>query len=243
MWYEPIQTVNILGVNIQVWGLMLGIGSVAGWYLFDYNLWWRKIKFDSSWLVFGFIVTSLVGARLLHVVLHWGYYGQNWLEIHRFWEGGMASYGSILGLIYVFLFLYKSEKRQDILDAAAPALLLALFLARTGCFLINDHFGRLANLPWAINSLGDGMRHPISLYYLMAAGVAFVVFSYLYYQKKFPGRLLWLMLIIYPAYRVLLDIFFKEFQGDSVSYYATILTSLAIIIVAFWQFIVVKYRR
>jgi len=243
MWYEPIQTLNILGVNVQVWGMMLGLGAVAGWYLFDYNLWWRKIKFDSSWLVFGFIIVSLVGARLLHVVLHWGYYGQNWLEIHRFWEGGMASYGTILGLIYVLIFLRSSERRQDILDAAVPSLFLALFLARTGCFLINDHFGKLVDLPWAINSLGDGLRHPISLYYLLMAGLSFVVFSFLYYRKIWAGRLIWVMFMFYPFYRVILDILFKEYQGDVISYYATIVLSICLISIAFWRFMVVKYRR
>jgi len=243
MWFHPIQTLNFLGFNIQVWGLMLGLGAIAGWYLFDYNIWWRKIKFDSSWLVFGFIICSLIGARLLHVILHWDYYSQNLLEVHQFWLGGMASYGVLLGIVYVFWFLRHKQEKNDILDAAVPALFLALFLARTGCFLINDHIGRITTLPWGIDSLGDGMRHPISLYYMLGALVSFIIFSFWYYRGVFRGRLIWLMLMIYPLYRLLIDLTAKDWQGDNFSYYVLIGLTITLIIIAFWRFRVLRYER
>lgn len=223
--------------------MMLGLGAVLAWYLFDYNLWWRKIKFDSSWLVIGFIILSLVGARLLHVGLHWGYYQNNLLEIHQFWQGGMASYGVVIGLGYVIFVLRKEEFFQDILDAAVPSLFLALFVARTGCFLINDHFGKLTDWPWGIDSLGDGLRHPISMYYFILAGVSFLVFSHLFYREKFRGRLMWLMLIFYPLYRLVIDLMFKDFQADNISYFATITVSVLLMIIAIWQFMVLKYKE
>ena len=46
------------------------------------------------------VVLGIVGARLYHVLTHWGDYfgpGKNLLEVFAFWNGGIAIFGSLIG--------------------------------------------------------------------------------------------------------------------------------------------------
>ncbi|MFA4930657.1 MAG: prolipoprotein diacylglyceryl transferase family protein [Patescibacteria group bacterium] len=233
MWYQSIQTLSIGGLQIQVWGLMLAVGSILGWWLFDYNLLWRKIKIDTSWLVLGFIFFSLVGARLIHVGLNWSLYSNDWLSIFWLWQGGMASYGAfIFGICFIWFYrrwYIKSGQQIDFIDATVPAMCLVLMMARVGCFLINDHIGKVADLFWSIWVMGS-MRHPLSMYYVLLDFFLFVLTLNFYYQSIMRGRLLWLVLIIYGVGRLLIDWLYKDFMGDNLSFGATMVVSLIFVI-------------
>ena len=233
MWYEPIQTINIWGLQIQVWGLMLALGVVFAWYLLDYNLLWKGLKLDTSWVMTGFVISSLVGARVVHVLLNWHLYQSDWWEILRFWNGGMASFGAyIFGFTFLLLYLKKRKINFGVfLDASAGPMFLALFLARTGCFLINDHIGKATNIFWAIESYGT-LRHPISLYYMLIALVIFGVVSYCFYTGRCKNKILWLAVLVYVILRLLVDWFFKDFFSDHISLMATIVAGLVLGLVA-----------
>lgn len=231
MWFEPHHTIQFWGITIQVWGLMLAIGTILAWYLFDYNLIWRKIKLDSSVLILGFVLFALVGARFFQVILFWDYYRDNLWEIPKIWEGGLASYGAyFFGIGWLIYYVRRQAQRNDILDAATVSALLGLALARFGCFLIDDHLGKPTNLPWAIWS-NDELRHPISLYYFGSNMVLFAVSAWLFYQNKLRGQLLWWALICYGIIRVVIDILFKDFEGRSINMWGTYGASAIFVII------------
>jgi len=239
MWYQSVQTIDLWGIKIQVWGLLLAIGTMLAWFLFDYNLLWRRIKHDSSWVMSGFIISALAGARLMQIILDWGYYSRNPEKILAIWEGGMASYGAyILGFTFLWLYIKKYVKQKtDFLEAAIGPMFLALMVARTGCFIINDHLGKLGDWPWSIAVYGE-MRHPLSLYYVLLSFILFTFFSYLFYQKKYRGYLFWLAIAMYSGLRLTIDLFWKDWQGNQASFYGTIITSvvfIAIGVVKIWH--------
>ncbi|MBU0648477.1 prolipoprotein diacylglyceryl transferase [Patescibacteria group bacterium] len=233
MWYHSIQTFDLFGITVQVWGLMLAVGVILGWYLVDYNLWWRQIKHDTSWVVLCFVFSAIVGARLVHVLIEWDSYRNNLWSVLAVWQGGMASYGAIIfGFGFLAIYIFKRVKeRADFWDAAVTPLFLTLFLARTGCFMINDHLGKIANLPWSIVIWGES-RHPISLYYMLIALFMFALSSWLYYQNLQRGRLIWLGLGVYALLRVLVDVVAKDFEGNMDSWYVTVWGGALMILVA-----------
>lgn len=244
MWYQSVQTIDFWGIHVQVWGLLLAVGVMAAWFLFDYNLLWRRIKHDSSWVMSGAIVAGLLGSRILQIFLDWEYYSKNPVKMLAIWEGGMASYGAYI-LIFGFLFWYIKKyvkAKIDFLEAGIGPMFLALLFARTGCLIINDHVGQLTSLPWAILVFGQ-YRHPLSLYYVILDLFLFSVFSYLFYQKKYRGYLFWMATGTYGLLRVVIDLLWKDWQGNMASYYGTILASVFFLIFSLIQIWIIWQKK
>ena len=100
-----------------------------------------------SWAVPG----GIIGARLVHVIDNWDFYGDSPLDIIYFWEGGVALFGAILGgaftgVVYALLRGYPMAKLADL---AAPALLIAQAVGRVGDVINGEHFSNPTDLPWS----------------------------------------------------------------------------------------------
>ncbi len=245
MWYEKIHIteLGIFGARVQVWGLMLAIGVLAGWFLFDFIMLKKRIKFDSSWLVLGIVISGIIGARLLQVMIDYQYYFDNPSEIVAVWNGGLTSYGAVISIsLFVWWYVnrYYKFERKVFWDAMALSAMLGLFFARVGCFLINDHIGKIASLPWSIYVLGD-FRHPIALYYALNALVIFAVMMFLFIRKIWSGKLIYLTMIVYGLNRTIIDIWAKDFVGDNVRFWLTII--LGCLLAGFGICLILRERK
>jgi phosphatidylglycerol:prolipoprotein diacylglycerol transferase len=84
------------------------------------------------------------------------------LGIFRVWDGGMASHGGILGLV-VFSAIYARRHRiswagiGDNLVAVAP---IGLFFGRLANFINGELYGRITNVPWAVQFPAELLDHP-----------------------------------------------------------------------------------
>jgi phosphatidylglycerol:prolipoprotein diacylglycerol transferase len=99
-----------------------------------------RVRFDAGlWSLLG----GLLGARIVFVLAHLGYYGSNPLEILQIWQGGLSWSGAAVGAPLA-LFVYTSVRKRpfwDLADAlAAPSALLALGLW-VGCQLDHCAYG------------------------------------------------------------------------------------------------------
>lgn len=122
--------------------------------------------------VFDFIVWSLVlgilGARLYHVVTHWGDYigpGKNPLEIFAFWNGGIAIFGALLGGALGVLIASRLTgiRFYSFADALVPGLLLAQAVGRLGNWFNHELFGGPTTLPWGLEIESSNPAFPIGL--------------------------------------------------------------------------------
>lgn len=106
------------------------------------------------------IIGGIVGARLVHVIDRWDYYGDNLIQAVELWNGGIALLGSIIGgfiagAIYARLQGYPIGKLADL---AAPALLIAQTIGRIGDVINGEHVSKVTDLSW-----GFVYSHPLSL--------------------------------------------------------------------------------
>ena len=114
-------------------------------------------------LIYG-TICGIIGARLYYCIFEWDYYGQHPAEIIKIWNGGLAIYGGIIGGIFAAFITSKVRKLNflNLLDCAAPALLVGQGIGRWGNFANQEAFGTNTNLPWGMWS--EKVKHYIDLH-------------------------------------------------------------------------------
>src|SRR5690606_14773960 len=101
------------------------------------------------------VVLGIIGARLYHVLTHWGDYfgeGKDLFKVLAFWEGGIAIFGSLIGgALGVFIASRLTGIRfWSFADALVPGLLLAQAAGRLGNWFNHELFGGPTTLPWGL---------------------------------------------------------------------------------------------
>ncbi|MCX6395384.1 MAG: prolipoprotein diacylglyceryl transferase [Propionibacteriales bacterium] len=168
------------------------------------------------------VPAGLVGARLYHVITdHQLYFGpgKDAVDALKVWHGGLGIWGAIAGGVLGGLFACRHYgiKVRPMLDALAPALLLAQVIGRFGNYFNQELFGRPTTLPWGLeiddarapkteNGLlqdpSDTLYHPTFLYEALWNGVAIGLLIWL--DRKFKlgfGRVFALYVMFYCAGR------------------------------------------
>ena len=104
----------------------------------------------------------IIGGRLGYVFFYKPEMLREPLSILLVWEGGMASHGGMLGLL-LFTFYYSHRHKVswtnlgDNLVVTAP---IGLFFGRCANFINGELYGRITNLPWAMQFPKELLDHP-----------------------------------------------------------------------------------
>ncbi|MFL6514506.1 MAG: prolipoprotein diacylglyceryl transferase [Chthoniobacterales bacterium] len=103
----------------------------------------------------------IIGGRLGYVLFYKPEMLRHPISILQVWEGGMSSHGGIMGLF--FFGLYYSYRHNlswmnlgDNLVVAAP---IGLFFGRCANFINGELYGRVAQLPWAMQFPKELLDH------------------------------------------------------------------------------------
>lgn len=199
--------------TIQVWGLMVSLGIVAGLAVVYH---YARQYFLSEQVILDLAMWSIVGgfimARIFHVVFYApDYYILHPSEVVYFWQGGASSLGGLVGAglaIYVFAKV-KNFSLPELLpyfDVMALGLWLGWAIGRIGCFLIHDHPGTLSHSLLAVK-FPDGPRFDLGLLDFILALFIFLV-SILSFKKLIKiryGLVSKISLMIYAFARFWLD--------------------------------------
>lgn len=207
----------VLGPFLLRWyGAMMGlalIGSIPVTAHFA-----RRFGLDSRFLVdslaLPFLGSLLVGARAGYVISHPQDFIGDPLAIIRPPYAGLASHGAIAAAL-VYLAVWCPRHRVPLwrlVDAMAPAFLLAIMLVRWGNFMNGELYGDPTALPWGTVFPGvpGGPRHPLQLYEI--AGTAVILGWALRAAglRPFDGYLFWSVIIASSALRFALDLLRSE---------------------------------
>jgi prolipoprotein diacylglyceryl transferase len=98
---------------------------------------------------------GLVGARVYHVCTDHDLYfgpGKDWVGIFEIWHGGLGIWGAIAGgALGALLYCHRQQVRlRTLMDALAPALLVAQAIGRWGNYFNQELFGKPTTLPWGL---------------------------------------------------------------------------------------------
>ncbi|WP_291583768.1 prolipoprotein diacylglyceryl transferase [Clostridium sp. UBA6640] len=140
---DPI-AFSLFGIDIAWYGICIAIGVVTALLLAQYTCKLVNIDYDDMLTVF--LITfplAIVGARLYYVIFEFDQYRDNLMSIFNTRRGGLAIHGGIIAAIIVVAIYCNKKKINffDIMDMAAPCIILAQGIGRWGNFFNQEAHG------------------------------------------------------------------------------------------------------
>jgi phosphatidylglycerol---prolipoprotein diacylglyceryl transferase len=173
-------------------------------------------------LCFYIMIASLLGARVLYVVVEHEYFVRYPLEAFKFWKGGLVFYGGLIGGMIAAAVYMKRHGMNfwKVADLLAPALALGQGIGRWGCFFAGCCYGGRTDLPWAIvftdpkslAPLGVPL-HPTQIYLSLNAIAIFLFLLWLLKRKQFDGQVIWFYGVLYSIGRFVIEYFRNDDRG------------------------------
>lgn len=208
MTFTKITTIPVGPVDIQIWGLLVALGMLAG-LLYTLRA-SKKRKMNTENFIDIFIIvfiTSIVGSRLLYVAEFWEQYANDPMSIIKIQQGGLTFIGGVL-LAVLGLFIYTKLKKLSfwkVVDVIAPGFAFGIGVGRIGGYLIGNHIGARTNFFLGSYYNGD-LRHEPSLYLTING---FLLFLVLILLKPFlirkEGAIAYIFIVWYSLSRFLID--------------------------------------
>jgi len=180
---------------------------------------------DLSFWVF---LASILGSRLLEVLVNWRRFAPSPLDIFKIWQGGLTYYGGFIAAILTCLGFIRFHRLAlgKWADLLAPVAMIALGFGRIGCFLNGCCYGRpAAGLPWAVTfppgilpvPLDSLPLHPTQLYESLIAFLIAGISYALERRPHRPGVVVWTMILLYALARFFLEFLRLDPRGGIAS--------------------------
>ena len=220
---------SIFGLEIRWYGIITALALIIGLTVAYFTARYR-VKREEEILNFApfAVISSILLARLVHVMVNWSYYSAHPIYIFAFRKGGLAIHGVILGGILALIIFCKVRKLDFWLwaDILAPCLILGQAIGRWGNFFNQEAFGRPTKLPWAIyinpaNRPYDYASyeyfHPTFLYESIANLLLFALLMLMHrFYKNKPDRIPYgLILCVYLGVYSIYRTFIESYRIDS----------------------------
>ena len=218
---------EILGL-IKSYGLMLALSFALGLLLSIRRGRPYGLSADTIMdLVFGVLVSSIVGVRLFFVLTHLSEFsgeGDPWYHAFFIWDGGLTLYG---GILLAMATVWIMARRRGIpflviADIFSPGVILGIGITRIGCFLGGCCFGKptgyACGVHFPLGSPPVDTFGPLAVYptQLFSSGGGFLIFGLLLLAERWHqrrGATFALFMILYGVQRFTVD-FFRYYTSD-----------------------------
>ena len=214
---------ELFGIPIMWYGVIITMGVLAGFVVLYYNSKRSKgiVSFDDVTDAFLYAFPlALVGARVYYVIFELDQY-DTFMEMLDFRSGGLAIHGGILGAA-LGVFIYKKVKKKslteilDMVDAAAPAMILGQAIGRWGNFMNQEAHGGpvsqefISRFPAFIQEgmlINGTYYHPTFLYESVWNILCFIALMILFGKKRKHdhGIVFYAYLILYSIGRFFIE--------------------------------------
>lgn len=204
------------------------------------------------------VIAGMVGAKLMMILLHLGYYASNPREIFTFatlQAAGIFYGGLILALITAAVYIRRSKlPGLATTDVFAPGIALGHAIGRLGCFAAGCCWGAATRLPWAVTfkdpeahrlvdvPLGVPL-HPTQLYEAAGEAVIFFILYRRFLKPHGPGAIIGLYLVLYSIVRFAVE--FVRAHDEANPYYGPLVAEqwIALGLIALGAWLIVRSRQ
>ena len=215
--------INIFGLEIPMYGLLIAIGTLIGFFiLFKTSKYRGLTEDDSYYCAIWCAVGGLLGAKLLYIIVE---FDQLLADPAGFLSsiitGGLVFYGGLIGGILAG-FIYVRVKKLSFLAIAdtiiVPFTLIHAF-GRVGCFFAGCCYGRVCDSFISVvypagSAAPAGV--PVLPVQLMEAAFLICLFFYLFNELKKvkrEGIVLGKYVIAYAIWRFILEYLRSDDRG------------------------------
>lgn len=205
---------RIGGISIYSYAVLLTLAFVIG--ILGVSRGGKKAGLPAEKLLdmaMWILIASIVGARLLFILIELPMYLADPLSVFHVRGGGLSFHGGLIAGIVAGLWYTHRQKlpQGEIADLVAPYLALGYGIVRIGCLLNGCCFGIPTDLPWALPgaTADPTLRHPTQLYAFFAAITIFVLLLWRRNKTRFNGQLFLEFILYYSIYRFIIE-YFRE---------------------------------
>ncbi|MFD2513642.1 prolipoprotein diacylglyceryl transferase [Pontibacter locisalis] len=200
-WNIDPEIFSIGPLSIRWYGLLFALAFVFGQrILTKIYVAEGRTEGDVDVITLYMIIGTVIGARLGHTLFYSPeYYLSNPIEILKIWEGGLASHGATIGILFA-LWLFSRKQKFDymwVLDRIVIVVALGGALIRLGNLMNSEIIGHTTDVPWGfifvrLNEDPALPRHPTQLYESLSVFLLFVLLYWLWkkYKTALPRGLL-----------------------------------------------------
>ncbi len=149
--YRTFETISLGPLQLRTFGLMLGIGVLAGaWVAGRHGERFGVDREVTYALATRMVIAGVIGSRLTWAITNWDQI-ETPLDIIAVWEGGLQFSGGFLAALIVG---YPTFRRWDRLtrwrmaDAGALGVTVGAAFGRVGCTAVGEHFGSTWAADW-----------------------------------------------------------------------------------------------
>ena len=140
---DPI-AFSIGTLSVRWYGIILGFGALVGLLLAVSE--GKRFRIPSDFFMDLLLIgapSAIVGARIYYVVFEWENYRDNFVDVFKIWEGGIAIHGALIGTVIAGI-VYTRRKKYPfwrIADICAPSLIVGQMIGRWGNFMNQEAHG------------------------------------------------------------------------------------------------------
>lgn len=193
---------------------------------------------DHSFNIFmAALLGGLLGAKIPIWIMNWRLIVASFPDITPLLSGRTIVGGLIGGTAAVILVRHFLKIEKKLGNIFVPAIGLAIFFGRIGCFLRGCCYGVATNLPWGVD-FGDGIhRHPTQLYEALFGLLVFVFTIGLKKDKIKAGLLFQIFIVSYFIVRFLVEFLRQE---PRIYFGLTLAQIVSIVVILYNLFILLK---
>jgi phosphatidylglycerol:prolipoprotein diacylglycerol transferase len=212
---------KIFGFPIYWYGIIVSLAFLTAVLLALKSS--KKYRIDPDTILDMVLIAApvaIVFSRIYYVIFKWDQYKDNFIDVFKIRDGGLAIYGGVIGALLA-VWLYARKKKTSFLhiaDYCIPYLVLGQAIGRWGNFVNQEAFGTKTDLPWRMNGvepdkylLDNGVDvskygvHPTFLYESLLDLAIFFFLIYFRKKKKLDGEVLSLYLVLYGVGRFVIE--------------------------------------
>jgi phosphatidylglycerol:prolipoprotein diacylglycerol transferase len=213
-------------LTLHTYGVLLAIAFITGLWVASRQA--KAAGLDAARvtdMAVYVLIAGLVGAKVLLVVVEWGYYAHNPRELLSILQSGGVFYGGLIGAFPVAWWYARKHALPPwrTADVLAPAVAIGQAIGRLGCFAAGCCYGRPAEVPWAVTfrdsyasrTVGtplDTPLHPTEIYEAIACLAIFFLLARIARRKRFDGQVTLAYVLLYAIARFVIEIY----RGDAV---------------------------
>ena len=164
-------------------------------------------------------------------------------------RGGLTFYGGLFLALFASFVITKKHKESfwKVLDATAPALVIAYAIGRVGCLLVGDDYGIASTLPWAMPFPKGSPPtleavHPTQIYETIVMSLVFLVLWKIRKKERPVGWLAGIYLVLAGLERFFVEFIRTTTESPISGLSVAQVMALALILIGAFKYMSVRKR-